>query len=1052
MRKLFLLCVWGFMPILIMGQSRVNSADSLALVALYQQNNGTNWVRQSGWLKTSAAKWEGVKVENARVVALFLNANNLTGELPPALPNLTSLTLLDLSGNELWGDVKNIPMQVVTLDIQRNQFSELPDLSTFRLLRNLNVTENNLTFEDFEAHQKDLSKLSIAQLTPQHPFGKFQSVNEVLGKSVTLSQSVSANTNYRFQWQKDGTNLKGATTSTLSLSAVTTSDAGLYTLRITHNQFPGLALISHPMMLQPLFVDLKLQKSVDQSAPNAGSPFVFTISVQNKGNLDATQIQVKDAWPQEVPLLESSPTSGTFDPASGIWHLPLLEKNGGTATLKLRTSALQSLQNCAEIAATAEPDPNSTPNNFLNGTAGMEDDADCATVQPIPQINLALQGTASTLEPIEGTTARITLKLTNQGPNTATNIQVKSLLPENLPVLAATATQGNFEATSGIWAVGDLQARSGAILMLDVRANHVGSASFRAEVLAASEPDTNSTPNNDDATEDDIAVLVFNVRADVPPQIMPMTDEKTPVKAGQPVTVHAKVWDELGVASVLLVYRAGGNAAVKSVEMTPDSDTPLTGLYHATIPASDVTARGLDFVIQATDVRQNKAETARAGLLVEVSDENTVFYSGDLPHGEGVENYRLISIPFNLKNNDIRTVLEPVFGTYATNKWRLFGQKTNGEDLVELTESALQFEAGKAYWLILRDEPAENPNLGTGTTTRTDRPFKRVLHSGWNMIGTPFNFRVPVSSLRTASGQPVDVQSYQGLSSWKTTTSLDPFEGYVIANNQPNQAVDTLYIYPTPLPSSLQKSRAAVPDWTLAISAQSGTHQATEAWVGMHTAASEGWDEWDRPAPPLFGEYIQVSFDHPDWQHPIEQYRADVRPVATHMTWTGTVRTAVAGATEVRFALPANRDENQGFWLTDDVTGLVQDLRTQPVFRFNAPRTASQRRFTLTVGSTPSQPEIPTLDALKSAFPNPFSQSTRIPLDLTARQTVSMQVFDLTGRKVAVLQSAATFEAGHHQIEWYGRDETGRMLPNGVYFVRVQLGEQTATQRIVLQR
>ena len=203
---------------------------------------------------------------------------------------------------------------------------------------------------------------------------------------------------------------------------------------------------------------------------------------------------------------------------------------------------------------------------------------------------------------------------------------------------------------------------------------------------------------------------------------------------------------------------------------------------------------------------------------------------------------------------------------------------------------------------------------------------------------------------------------------------------------------------------------------------------------------------------PLFGEYIQVSFDHPDWQHPIEQYRADVRPVATHMTWTGTVRTAVAGATEVRFALPANRDENQGFWLTDDVTGLVQDLRTQPVFRFNAPRTASQRRFTLTVGSTPSQPEIPTLDALKSAFPNPFSQSTRIPLDLTARQTVSMQVFDLTGRKVAVLQSAATFEAGHHQIEWYGRDETGRMLPNGVYFVRVQLGEQTATQRIVLQR
>nr|WP_321358792.1 T9SS type A sorting domain-containing protein [uncultured Draconibacterium sp.] len=85
--------------------------DSLALVALFQQNGGENWLLHQNWLVGSVDTWENVTVENDRVVELNLYDHSytdkfgLTGDLTPEISKLTALRVLRLSNNDLTGEL-----------------------------------------------------------------------------------------------------------------------------------------------------------------------------------------------------------------------------------------------------------------------------------------------------------------------------------------------------------------------------------------------------------------------------------------------------------------------------------------------------------------------------------------------------------------------------------------------------------------------------------------------------------------------------------------------------------------------------------------------------------------------------------------------------------------------------------------------------------------------------------------------------------------------------------------------------------------------------------
>ena len=103
---------------------------------------------------------------------------------------------------------------------------------------------------------------------------------------------------------------------------------------------------------------------------------------------------------------------------------------------------------------------------------------------------------------------------------------------------------------------------------------------------------------------------------------------------------------------------------------------------------------------------------------------------------------------------------------------------------------------------------------------------------------------------------------------------------------------------------------------------------------------------------------------------------------------------------------------------------------------------------TATTGVAPATDAIPKVFACRMASANPVRASLTLALDLPTAQHVSVVVYGVDGRVVRRLPGLAR-NAGRHQIVWDGNDEGGQRPAPGVYFVKVQAGRFSATQRVV---
>lgn len=95
-------------------------------------------------------------------------------------------------------------------------------------------------------------------------------------------------------------------------------------------------------------------------------------------------------------------------------------------------------------------------------------------------------------------------------------------------------------------------------------------------------------------------------------------------------------------------------------------------------------------------------------------------------------------------------------------------------------------------------------------------------------------------------------------------------------------------------------------------------------------------------------------------------------------------------------------------------------------------------------------PSISTLTVLPN-FPNPFSGQTAFSIGIVSASDVSIDLFDVAGRRVRRL-SISGVEAGWHRLPFSGVDDDGRRLPPGVYFYRVTAGVAKVTNRLVIAR
>ena len=81
--------------------------------------------------------------------------------------------------------------------------------------------------------------------------------------------------------------------------------------------------------------------------------------------------------------------------------------------------------------------------------------------------------------------------------------------------------------------------------------------------------------------------------------------------------------------------------------------------------------------------------------------------------------------------------------------------------------------------------------------------------------------------------------------------------------------------------------------------------------------------------------------------------------------------------------------------------------------------------------------------------PNPFNPQTRIIFELEQAGPCRVAIYDVSGRLVRQLESAS-LNAGSHERVWQGRDDHGRQVPSGAYYVRLESSSGVDSRKIML--
>jgi len=504
---------------------------------------------------------------------------------------------------------------------------------------------------------------------------------------------------------------------------------------------------------------------------------------------------------------------------------------------------------------------------------------------------------------------------------------------------------------------------------------------------------------------------------------------------GQAIDVTAQVTDNVSVASATLYYRAGGATSFTTVVMSVSSGST----YRGTIPATAVTSSGVDYLIKALDLARNEGRYPDSGwahVQVVVAGEGLASGAAQ-PAGSEQKAYRLVSVPFEADNSSATAVLVDDLGAYDNTRWRFFELKADQSYAEYPNVSSMT--PGKGFWLIVR-ESGKVIDSGPGKSVSTSSAYAIAVNAGWNLIGNPYLFPLPVEKLSWALSYPIALRSFEEMWVSALATVLEPFKGYALHAS----SATTLKVSGDLSAGSLPKPRmapAVAPSWWVGIEAQCGEARDVDNVAMVSEGASRARDTLDLPEPPVIGEYVSVCFPHPEWgEQAGGSYCVDARPESNEgELWEFVVRTVSHDRVKLSFAGVDSAPQGKEVWLVDEAVHVRQDVRVHPSYEFPSPGEGNGRQFALIVGGKAEVEKlmankgvVPASFTLLPNFPNPFNPRTTIAFGVPVSCQVRLSVYTVLGQEVAVLVDR-TVEAGYHTAEFDGTPHA-----SGVYFVRLQ--------------
>jgi hypothetical protein len=500
---------------------------------------------------------------------------------------------------------------------------------------------------------------------------------------------------------------------------------------------------------------------------------------------------------------------------------------------------------------------------------------------------------------------------------------------------------------------------------------------------------------------------------------------------------------------VHLRHRAGGsNAAFSDVDMTGNGTT-----FTGSIPAADVTARGVEHFVQASDgfvtiFEPSTAPAVPAFLPVSFTNESLT----PLPPPE---TYILTGLPFVAENSKPEEVLVDDLGSYDISRWRFGHFNPASSTYLEFPDTPA-LDLGVGFWLIMRDPVAVG---AAGTSTNSVEETNITIEPGWNQIANPYLFRVDLAAIDFSGAPNVDQRlvAFEG-GGYVDKTVLEPWRGYWMFND--GGANETIGVPGDESSGSPRAAPEQVAELEFAIEA---SVRQGAAWdrgnvAGVSAAASEAMDAFDRREPPAPPGLASVYFlrDEGGSQHALT---ADIVPLKGNgACWTLVVDSPGEVSSRLTFAgIDRVSEELTVLLWPVERAGQEIDLRTEERELVVPPGRKS--RYHLAVGSADylarrreavgSAP--PAAVALDFLSRNPFREEIALGLDLPERSDVELRIYDVQGRLVETLVEQS-LGAGRHTLLWDGRGSKGGAVSAGTFFADLRVGTTRIHRKLLLLR
>jgi hypothetical protein len=423
----------------------------------------------------------------------------------------------------------------------------------------------------------------------------------------------------------------------------------------------------------------------------------------------------------------------------------------------------------------------------------------------------------------------------------------------------------------------------------------------------------------------------------------------------------------------------------------------------------------------------------------------------------------LFAVPAEFERDNFFDEIKRNYGDADDTKWRLF--RWNSDKYLQLLDSnSFNLKQGDGFWLITCDD---KPLTFYNTiTTPTNTLYKVTLRPGWNMIGNPFLFNVPITSLIIPQGKLIENKLLEWNPDGYYTLQnniMAPWKGFFLRNNESQDVeIQIKPVYSSGLFSKITKYYG-YGEWKMKL-----TIGNNFAGLGCLIESKDDWDPNDLSEPPAAPtvqdknnmemqdkSQVKIRFPHNDWKQCKGNYLMDYRAIGNYgKSWdVGFERQWSTQYPDKEYDLEiyleGNIPENNQIVLYDygsnKEVNINKDSENRSRIRFYEGQ--KNKNMRISVGESDylkKDKEERIKDfRLYQNYPNPFNPSTGIGYLVPFSSQVTIKVYNILGQVVDILVDRY-HNPGSYSVEWHPNN-----LPGGIYYLELLSNNFKDTKKMV---